>query len=236
LAVKPLHGLSCECAAPAFADPVFDPVLAPYREVDGCISPRRLVDLYTITREVHVALFKPDNMKRALNLTLQMQGDDPERPAYWSIANAGNLPSWLKLPLSSGPADGDSLPIALILGIAGLRERAAPYEAILQVNVTSAVAAVASMVHFPFSLTVQVRTRFAVWGQVGEYDICVVNQPPVKAIRKLDKNVVYFTACDEVCVVTALREPSPLAGNSLSTQTTLVSKRSGWASSGPLAP
>eukprot|EP00966_Prymnesium_polylepis_P172193 3981515-Prymnesium_polylepis.1 len=90
----PLRGPRCECTSPDFADPAFDPVLAMYSVTEGCIRPRALTDLVNIARDVTVVLARPNDTARALNLTLEMRGSDPKRPAWWCIANAVDLAPW----------------------------------------------------------------------------------------------------------------------------------------------
>eukprot|EP00966_Prymnesium_polylepis_P329813 7385496-Prymnesium_polylepis.1 len=99
----PLRGLSCECVSPDFANPALDPLMAPYETDSGCIQPRSLTDVFSVAGDVTVFLAKPNSTVRALNLTLQMRGSDPDRPARWSIDKAAELASWLQLPVASGP-------------------------------------------------------------------------------------------------------------------------------------
>ena len=53
--------------------------------------------------------------------------------------------------------------VPLVLSAAGLRERAAPYEVTLAIDVRSEIAAVAKTQQVEVKLTVQAATSFAVW-------------------------------------------------------------------------
>eukprot|EP00966_Prymnesium_polylepis_P239038 5528553-Prymnesium_polylepis.1 len=127
-----------------------------------------------------------------------MQGDDFSRPARWSVTNLANLEPWVRLPITSGAADKDQLPIVLMLDASGLRERAAPYTDILDVSVTSAVAEVARTQPVHISLSVQASTSFTVWGHVVTAAECVQSARATLDLTTVAGKLRYvaFTACD----------------------------------------
>ena len=205
-----LSGLTCECAKPNLADPAHDHRTAPYED-GGCIQPRSMRDLFIVAREVNVVLAKPGDMLRSLNLTLEMQGDDFARPARWSVTNHPNLEPWVRLPITSGWAEGDAPHIELTLNATGLREKAHSYTETLLIYVAASVqaddpeylaptlAAVARTVSVAVSLRVQAATSFAVWGRVRSDALCVkpFRDAAVNVSATTDEPLrMAFTACD----------------------------------------
>ena len=79
---------------------------------------------------VHLSRRRNDGAQRGVGASGPLKCDHSVgvrwRPAHWIVLNAANLSSWLRLPLSSGPADGDKPTAALIIDATGLRESAAP--------------------------------------------------------------------------------------------------------------
>ena len=73
-----------------------------------------------------VALSKPFDMVRSLDLTLEMSGaEDGGQAVRWRVANAASLASWLRLPLEYGVVLAeDTLLIALMVNASKLRESA----------------------------------------------------------------------------------------------------------------
>eukprot|EP00966_Prymnesium_polylepis_P065553 1521241-Prymnesium_polylepis.1 len=131
-----------------------------------------MADVLIVSRKVTAALQKPGRQSDFLNVTLRMQGTNTESPASWSVGNAGDLPGWLQLPRVKGSTDahaiarGDTdVPIGLVLDATGLRERAAPYTATLNISVRSSVATAFRHELLEVLLSVQALTSFLVWGK-----------------------------------------------------------------------
>jgi len=113
------------------------------------------------------------------------------------VTNLADRQPWMRLPITSGAADGDQFPIALVLSAAGLRERAAPYTDVLEVSVTSAVAEVARTLPVHISLSVQAATSFAVWGNVDAAAKCAQSaRAPLDLTVAGKLRRAPFTACD----------------------------------------
>ena len=181
-----LPSLSCTCPLPEYvnpsaADAAFAPYSAPYLAdpAGGCIVPMQMQAISVVSDEINVALSKPFEMQRTLDFTLEVYGTDEMNPASWRVLNAKSVRErspWVKLHTEAGRTDArairDAYPsaIAILIPISieahGLRERAAPYEETLQIQVRSDIQGSARIQELGVSLTVQSRTSFAVWGEL----------------------------------------------------------------------
>jgi len=194
---------------------VGDQQYAPYLRSDGCITPMGLTDLTVVSRRVLMALSKPaskerdfaESMRRSVNITLHVEGNDVARPAGWSILNAALVrlrSPWLYIPAASGDTDAIAISrgknevlVLIVLSCAGLRERAEPYDETLLVDVRSNHSLLAKTVPLEVSLTVQAVTSYAAWGRVELGGRCAPSTLRLDNGTSTDDQIrVAYTACD----------------------------------------
>jgi hypothetical protein len=192
-----LQSLACHCPWPEFLNPAASgpgfasyPLGAAYQPAGGCIAPMRLTDYAVIQKRVVVGLSKPASLEHSLNVTLYVEGTDVARPANWSVVDASFVLNdalfelrrnpWLRLPAIAGETDAHAILagrtevlLPLSISAANLRERAAPYEETLAIEVRSSYAAVAKTQLLDVALTVQASTSFVVWGLVSDAGYCM---------------------------------------------------------------
>eukprot|EP00966_Prymnesium_polylepis_P173999 4025720-Prymnesium_polylepis.1 len=237
-----LESIFCDCPFPEMRDPaVDDGALAPYLPLPsldlrtgGCLTPMQLTDVAVISKRVVVALSKSgaaqDSMEHAVNVTLYVTGDDAARPASWRVLNATLVQEsiarrdgaqWLRLPSVEAGVDavragGTEVLVPLVLSAAGLRERGAPYQETLAIDVRSSVEAVARTVLLEVALSVQAQTSFVEWGRVAPPQRCSRSSSdhnytlsPDRSSTVSVQSSASFTACDIERIPVDHQLPSP---------------------------